>query len=183
MHAEGSRHILLTGLPGCGKTTVVRKTLELLGGVKAAGFYTIELREGGRRVGFDAVGLGGMRVPLARAGARAERRVGRYGVLIEQFEQLLTEEFDSSGTEPHLFVVDEIGKMECYSDRFVQVVRRVLDRRQLLLGTIAARGGGFIAEVKARPDIKFVSVTVSNRSDLPQQLAELLARLLDRPSR
>jgi len=175
------RHILLTGRPGCGKTTVVQKTLELLGGVRAAGFYTVELREGGRRIGFDAVGLGGRRVPLARVGADSAARVGRYGVLVQRFEELLADELQRAGAEVDLFVVDEIGKMECFSERFVKLVSGVLDGPRPLLGTIAARGGGFIAEVKARPDVKLMHVTASNRAGLPQQLAELLARLIGRP--
>jgi len=40
--------ILLTGVPGVGKTTVIRKVARFIG-PNAAGFYTEETREGGRR--------------------------------------------------------------------------------------------------------------------------------------
>ncbi|MHC4350036.1 MAG: nucleoside-triphosphatase [Planctomycetota bacterium] len=33
-------NVLLTGKPGCGKTTLVRRVLEHLGGRRLAGFYT-----------------------------------------------------------------------------------------------------------------------------------------------
>ena len=42
--------ILLTGPPQCGKTTVVQKVVALFPG-QAAGFYTREVRQGGRAVG------------------------------------------------------------------------------------------------------------------------------------
>jgi len=50
-------NLLLTGHPGCGKTTVLERALEHLGDLRLAGFVTLELREHGQRVGFEAVGL------------------------------------------------------------------------------------------------------------------------------
>jgi nucleoside-triphosphatase THEP1 len=38
--ASGSVKILLTGLPGCGKTTAVMRIVENLDSEKLAGFYT-----------------------------------------------------------------------------------------------------------------------------------------------
>ena len=60
-----TNNFLLTGRPGCGKTTVVRRVVERLSGQCLAGFYTQEVRESGRRVGFEAVGLAGSRMMLA----------------------------------------------------------------------------------------------------------------------
>ena len=53
------KYLLLTGAPGCGKTTVLERVAEHLGDLRLAGFLTLELREHGQRVGFEAVGLGG----------------------------------------------------------------------------------------------------------------------------
>ena len=50
MPVKGS-HVMLTGPPGIGKTTAVKKVHQLLVehmGVTAKGFYTEELREDGR---------------------------------------------------------------------------------------------------------------------------------------
>ncbi|UCC82578.1 MAG: hypothetical protein JSW46_16625, partial [Gemmatimonadota bacterium] len=79
--------ILLTGRPGCGKTTVIKRAVELIGPDRCAGFYTEDVREKGRRIGFDVVTLDGRRGPLARAGARGPR-VSRYGVELASFEGL-----------------------------------------------------------------------------------------------
>ncbi len=46
------KNVLLTGPPGCGKTTVVRRVIEQLGDRCLAGFYTQEIRQcGGRKSG------------------------------------------------------------------------------------------------------------------------------------
>ena len=40
-----------------------------------------------------------------------------------------------------------------------------------LLGTIALKGGGFIREVKQRDDVELITVTTSNRNNLPVEMA------------
>ena len=65
------KNLLLTGSPGCGKTTVLERVVEHLGDHRLAGFLTLELREHGQRVGFEAVGLGGRRVILAHVRFRS----------------------------------------------------------------------------------------------------------------
>jgi hypothetical protein len=57
MPGEHAKNLLLTGLPNCGKTTAIRRLIERLADLRLAGFYTQELREGGQRVAFEAVGL------------------------------------------------------------------------------------------------------------------------------
>ncbi|MEE8182156.1 MAG: nucleoside-triphosphatase, partial [Candidatus Thorarchaeota archaeon] len=50
---------LLTGRPGIGKTTLIRAIVEKLGPSKAERFWSKEIREGGRRVGFYIETLSG----------------------------------------------------------------------------------------------------------------------------
>jgi nucleoside-triphosphatase len=69
------------------------------------------------------------------------------------------------------FLIDEIGKMECHCPQFVATMRRLLGEPVPVLATIALRGGGFIAEVKSRPDVQIVEVTQANRQALPGQIA------------
>jgi len=73
-----------------------------------------------------------------------------------------------------LIVVDEIGKMESLSNRFADAVRTALDSPVPLLGTIARSGAGLIAEVRRRPDVTLVEVTLENRDGLPAKIAGML---------
>ena len=69
------------------------------------------------------------------------------------------------------FLIDEIGKMECHCPQFVTTMRRLLGEPTPVVSTIALRGGGFIAEVKNRPDLQVVEVTQGNRDTLPGHIA------------
>ena len=60
--------------------------------------------------------------------------------------------------------------MECYCPQFTEAVHRLLEGPVPLVASIALRGGGFIAEVKERPDVKIVEVTHGNRDGLPERI-------------
>jgi nucleoside-triphosphatase len=166
--------VLLTGPPGCGKTTVVRRVVEALGGLRLAGFYTQEVRERGQRVGFEIVGLGGQRCLLAHMDWHSLHHVGRYGVEPARLEPIIRAELGQSPGQVDVHVIDEIGKMECLCPSFVEAVRGVLNGPAQVLATIALKGGGLIAEVKARPDVRLVTVGPASRDNLPDQLASAL---------
>ena len=51
--------ILLTGSPGCGKTTAVMRITETLQPAKLAGFYTRQIRQNSKRPGFRWIRLDG----------------------------------------------------------------------------------------------------------------------------
>jgi nucleoside-triphosphatase len=96
---------------------------------------------------------------------------------LTQFETLLRVELDRLHADVDLFVVDEIGKMECFSELFMDLMRQILNGDVPLLGTVALRGSGFIREVKQQDDVELITVTPRNRNSLPVELA---ARFLTR---
>ena len=101
------KKFFLTGLPGCGKTTLVERVIERLGDQRLGGFYTRELRgTNGRRIGFEAIGLRSGRTNLAHVHSNSKIRVGRYGVEREAFEKLINDEL-ASDADVDFFVVDE----------------------------------------------------------------------------
>lgn len=56
-----ARHILITGKPGTGKSTLVSKLVDEFKakGVTLKGFWTKEVRKEGNRIGFDVVTIDG----------------------------------------------------------------------------------------------------------------------------
>lgn len=174
---EYPSNILITGFPGCGKTTLIRSLLPDLSPFSPAGFYTEDIREGKTRVGFRCVSLDGRTILLSHSGSSSRFRVGKYGVDIDAFESFLgTIGFDDAG----LVVIDEIGKMECMSRRFCQLVESILSLDKCLLATIAAKGTPFIEAIKQRNDVLVYLLDRKNHSDVAKRVKE---RILNQKER
>ena len=160
---------LITGKPGVGKTTLIQTIIHRMASVPMAGFYTAEMRSKGSRLGFELQGLNGQRRILAHVDIDSPHRVGKYGVDTVGFDRFL-ETLKLLNSNIDLIVIDEIGKMELFSNRFRCLIRDVLSAKKQLLATIALRGQGFIQAIKQRPDIDLFEVTHGNRDRLPDRL-------------
>jgi nucleoside-triphosphatase len=164
--------------PGAGKTTAFRRLAGLLG--DASGFTTEEIREGGRRVGFAVESLDGSRGVLAHVSFRGPPRVGRYGVDLEAFERVALPSLRLGG----VVLMDELGKMELFSERFREEVLRLFDSPVALAATVHTARHPFTNALKRRPDVEVVRLTAAERDALPRKLAErLTAGASSRPER
>jgi len=141
------------------------------------GFLTQEIREGGIRKGFELVTFDGRRQVLSHVNIPGPHRVGRYGVDLAGFEILL-ENLDLRHAPSHLVILDEIGKMECLSPRFIQEVGALLDSSKMVIATVGLKGGGFPATVRSRQGCQVVTVTLSNRSTLANTLLPGISNIL-----
>lgn len=165
--------LLVTGPPGCGKTTLIRNAVAELG-VPAAGFYTEEIRSAGRREGFALVTMDGRRTTLASVRIRSPHRVSRYGVDVEALEAVGVAALEATGAAAELVVIDEIGKMELFSSRFREAVLRALDGGRPVLASIMLSSHPFADALKARPDVRLIHLTPETRE---RALGEVVAAL------
>jgi nucleoside-triphosphatase len=174
----GRKNLLITGLPGVGKTTLIKKLSEELIHLRPVGFYTAEIREEGMRKGFELVSLEGRRGVLSHIDTKSSYRVGQYRVDIRGFEDFLDgiPFFDPS---TGLVIIDEIAKMECFSDQFKKLIKELLDSEKWVIATIAFKGSGLIPEIKKRQDVRIFEITKSNRDSL---LSEILKEVNSKES-
>jgi len=167
------KNLLITGLPGVGKTTLIQKLSDALKSFHPVGFYTEEIREGGERKGFELMSLGGKRGILSHTEIQSPYQVGQYKVDVKGFEDFLgSMAFFSPSTR--LIIIDEIGKMECLSFRFQKVLKEILDSEKWVIATIALKGSGLIAEVKKRKDVQLFEITKKNRDSLLKEISDFV---------
>lgn len=174
---SASVKILLTGLPGCGKTTAVMKIIDTLGCEKVAGFYTREIRQDNIRKGFCWKRLDGADGTLAHVDIKSRFKVGKYGVDVAGFEESVVPILDVERVAAELFIIDEIGKMECLSGKFVAAVRRLFVSEKSVLATVAQKGAGLISEVKNYPNTEIFNLTRAGRDKTIAEILQILSFL------
>jgi nucleoside-triphosphatase len=166
------KNILITGLPGIGKTTLIRRIAHDLQNLNPVGFFTEEIRIKGIRKGSSLVSLDGKREMLSHTDITSRYRVGRYSVDIAAFDDFLGHiAFFSPDTG--VIIIDEIGKMECISDRFKKLLKTILEQERPVIAAIASKGEGIIEEIKRRDDALLFVMTLNNRNSLLPEILKL----------
>jgi len=167
------KNIIISGLPGVGKTTLIKGILHEIRSLNPIGFYTEEIREKSIRTGFSLISVTGEKSILAAENIPSRFRVGKYGVDLVNFENFIGN-IPFRDSVSRLIIIDEIGKMECFSKLFTDLVMELLSSNKLVIATVALKGTGLIAQVKHRPDIELIEITTNNRNHL---LPSILSRI------
>lgn len=157
-------NLLITGPPRCGKTTLIKKLrFNSALSQKLAGFITEEMREKGERIGFKIITL-----PEGKEGVLAQKdspslfHVGRYGVNLEDLEKIGCASLHTALSPGKIVVVDEIGKMELFSEKFKKILIKALDSPQRVLATIMEQRNEFADKIKRRRDVKCLRLSQGN---------------------
>ena len=161
---------LLTGAPGVGKTTIIKRALANFKG-KVGGFYTQELRLQGVRQGFEIITLNGNRAILAHTNIHSPYRVSKYGVDINNLDKVGVSALKKAIRESDIVVIDEIGKMELLSPAFREAVLEALESGKRILGTIMLPSHPWADKIKKRPEVKVLEVTRTNHQKVLEEVA------------
>lgn len=160
---------LLTGRPGTGKTSLIRQVLAGIKG-KTGGFYTEEIRSRGIRQGFRLVTLDGQTALLAHVDIHSPYRVSKYSVDIDSLDRVGVSALHQAAKECDLIVIDEIGKMELFSDNFRETVLEIISSGQRVLGTIMLNPNPWTDMIKSQPRVKLITVTRDNHQRVLEEL-------------
>lgn len=166
---------LLAGEPRTGKTTAITKLIDAVGKEGCGGFYTEEIRVEGLRTGFRLVTLHGGRDLLAHIDLAGSPRHGRYGLNLACLETLAAPAIHEAIKERTIIVIDEIGPIEAYSDRFREAVIAALDSSLPILGTIALHPHPWIDALKHHPNVEIYHLTPHNRDHMVDDLMRYIS--------
>ena len=156
---------LVTGKPGIGKTTLIRQVISTMR-LRAAGFYTEDLRAAGVREGFRIVTLEGDIALLAASGHPGPLRISKYGVDLQELERVGVAALRRALDRGHVMVADEIGRMQLFSRAFRQTVLEAVRSGHPLLGTIMLGRNPYADRIKAHGNVELLELTEDNRQEL-----------------
>jgi len=131
--------IFLTGRPGSGKSTIVKRVVDKLReqGIKVGGILTPEVRKGIVRVGFEVVDLQtGEKGTLATTERKTNVRFGKYFIDLDDFERIAIKALTTATEECDVVVIDEIGKMEMFSKAFKERLNQILNSDKNVLAVV-----------------------------------------------
>lgn len=114
---------------------------------------------------------------MAHTDIRSRYRVGKYGVDLQKIDTIAVPSMVAANDNV-VVVVDEIGKMECFSEMFRQTLLRVLGSPNTVVGSIALKGDAFINAIKKRPDSRVIPVFEKNRDGLAKEILSTFVSML-----
>lgn len=168
------KNLVITGKPGCGKTTLVRETL-LPFKARASGFITEEIREGGVRMGFrlsDLDGHSGILASKARAGTP---RLNKYGIDLAVLEGIGVAAVRKAMENNRIAVIDEIGAMEVLSQPFREAVLAALSGPGPVLATIRLGAQPFTDAIKSMEQTEVLTLTKDDFTETRGRVRDWLA--------
>ncbi|GLI53723.1 NTPase [Thermodesulfovibrio yellowstonii] len=171
--------IFLTGKPGIGKTTVVKKIVSLLKD-KAIGFWTEEFRdiENNKRLGFKVITTEGKTTTLTSKSLNSPFRVGSYGVNIGEFEEIVIPLLENAiKQKDKIIIIDEIGKMELFSEKFIDLVKKiVLDEHYRVIATIPIKDVHPLVASIRKLEGNLIEITEEDRDNISNYIYSLLVK-------
>ncbi len=175
--------LFITGYPGVGKTTLTEYLWNFLNKnqnlpFKLYGFITKELKKNKERQGFKIKVLGsGEEFLLAKKKSfftsqeiKDKPCLGRYVVFLKDLERLITLFYEKLKKEKSFFIIDEIGKMEAFSEKFCNFINEVLSSKHYLLATVGLSDLPFLKKVRSYEPAFMCMVTKENRDFLRKRL-------------
>ena len=168
----------ITGLPNAGKTQALVKVIEMLeeGENKVGGMVTEPIIKNNRRVGFYVKDwITQEKDILAHVDHDSKIVVGRYKVNLDALERVGVTAIETAAEECDIVIIDEVGRMEVESEKFVDIVKKILEEDKPLILTLHKKSRNpLLQDIRRRDDVRILEVTPINRDLLPYKIIKLM---------
>jgi nucleoside-triphosphatase len=177
----GKKNILLTGVPGTGKSFALNKIVdELKLKYDLIGLITLEILDKNEtRIGFKTslVNDPEQKQQIAYLGSHENgTQLGKWTIYPDKLEKLL----EQITLKPkYIIIIDEIAPMQIISEKFRKFVEKSLDSNNIVIGTIKLDDSNFefIRDIKKRDDVNLIEMTLDNRNSVPKNVIDLVEEL------
>lgn len=161
--------ILLTAPPRTGKSTAIKKIVNMLGPGNCGGFYTEEIRQNDERVGFKIISLNGEEGILAHISFDSDYKISRYGVDLAVFEKICLKELSRaiSSEKIKYIIIDEIGPMQLFSDEYKKILLQMLSINKPIIGTVFFTSHEWLDGFKKNKEVNMIEINEKNRNQVP----------------
>ena len=168
----------ITGLPGSGKTQVLKTVIEMLGDSDRliGGMINEPIDDGRRKTGCSVRNLVTNETEVF-ASTEMESRimVGKLGVDIEALEKVGVKAIKSACLECDIIVIDEVGKLEVECPAFIEAVKEALEAGKPMIITLHKKSRNpLLQDIRRRDDVRILEVTPTNRNLLPYKIIRLM---------
>ena len=177
---------IVTGPPGVGKSSVVSRAVLRLksAGLIVGGCTTQERRSKGARTGFAITDLtDGRTGQLADLSSRIGPKVGRYRVSLSDLAGVGAAGIAKAAEKSEVIVIDEVGPMELVSPEFRRAVRSAMESGKPLVAVVHERLDDDLLNGLRREASETFTVTLENRDEISDVLAQVVLRAVGGPRR
>lgn len=167
--------ILLTAPPRTGKSTIIEKFIQQYEG-KKVGILAKEIRNSnGERVGFKSVDLEGNERTFMHVDKIDSNVVigNKYKVDVNAVDDFVVSEIAQTVEPDTVIIVDEIGRAQSVSSKFLHAVEDLLNSDKNMLCTILHDDEEWARKYKEHPESIILEVTEQNRDMMPKILVAI----------
>ena len=169
------KNILITGVPHSGKSTLIKSIISNV--EKKVGFLTNEILENDQRIGFEIETSNSERFMLADINKKTNYQLSKYYVNVENLDKAIFSLPRYNMND--LLYIDEIGRMELYSENFKKLTSKYLNSDNICVATITkVYTDEYIEGVKRRNDIILVGLTEENRPKKAIFIEKLINKII-----
>lgn len=160
-----AKNVFIAGAPGIGKTSLISRLYRDLTPLFIRGFYKEKILEYRILKGYRLSTFDFQELILAHIHIVGPDRIGEFGLNLDGLNNLI-KKLLKPDPMVELFLIDEIGLMECASRQFRQMIMKIINSQIPLIATLPSHEVLDILKIKDREDIAVLNMTYKSRESI-----------------